>query len=151
MMDGQKIFKILDFWFIDTWNNIDQLQQSGSCIRMSESWIWVERTRPQILLKRHKSISRDRLVSFQKDLRPNPSHSNTNIRHSNTRFTPLKLIYIISSIYIPKIKCFIYFFSCASSKRKTDGLNYKLWILFAHASSREKTDGLNSELVSLTV
>ena len=31
-MDGQKVFKTLDFWFIDTWNNIDQLQWSGSCI-----------------------------------------------------------------------------------------------------------------------
>jgi len=48
-------------------------------------------------------------VYFQKDLRPNPSHLNTNIRHSNTRSTRLKLIYIISSIYKPKIKCFEYF------------------------------------------
>jgi len=39
----------------------------------------------------------------------NHSHSNTNIRHSNIRSTPLKLIYIISSIYKSKIKCFEYF------------------------------------------
>jgi len=43
LMDGQKVFKTLDFWFIDTWNNIYQLQRSGSCIQMSEAWIWVGR------------------------------------------------------------------------------------------------------------
>ena len=42
LMYVQKIFKTLDFWFIDTWNNID------------------------------------RFVSFQKDARSIPSHSNTN-------------------------------------------------------------------------
>ena len=36
LMDRQKVFKTLDFWFIDTRNNMDQLQWSGSCIRMSE-------------------------------------------------------------------------------------------------------------------
>ena len=56
-MDGQKVLKILDFCFIDTWNNIDQLQQSGSCIRMSEGCIWVGRIQAQILLEGHKSIS----------------------------------------------------------------------------------------------
>ena len=36
-LDGwAKVFKTLDFWFIDTWNNIDQLQWRGSCIRMSK-------------------------------------------------------------------------------------------------------------------
>ena len=50
-----------------------------------------------------------KLVSFQKDLSLNPSHSNTNIPHSNKRSTPLKLIYIISSIYKAKIKYFKYF------------------------------------------
>ena len=54
----------------------------------------------------------DRLVSFQKDSRPNLSHSNSNIQHSNTWSTPLKLIYIISSIYKQKIKCFEYFLPC---------------------------------------
>ena len=49
---------------------------------------------------------RVRLVSFQKDLSPDASHSNSTLWHSNTRSTPLKLIYIISSIYKPKIKCF---------------------------------------------
>jgi len=49
---------------------------------------------------------RDRLVSFQKNLRSNPSHSNSTLWNSNTRSTPLKLIYIISSTYIPKIKYF---------------------------------------------
>ena len=34
-----KVFKILDFWFIDTCNNINQVQQSGSYIRMSEGCI----------------------------------------------------------------------------------------------------------------
>jgi len=34
LLHRQKILKILDFWFIDAWNNIDQLQWSGSCIRM---------------------------------------------------------------------------------------------------------------------
>jgi len=33
---GQKVFKTLDFLFINTSNNIDQLQRSGSCIRMSD-------------------------------------------------------------------------------------------------------------------
>jgi len=36
----------------------------------------------------------------------------TQIRHSNTRSTSLKLIYIILSIYKSKIKCFEYFYSC---------------------------------------
>jgi len=52
---------------------------------------------------------RDRLVSFQKDLSSNSSHLNTTLRHSNTRSTLLKLIYIISSSYKPKIKFFEYF------------------------------------------
>ena len=54
---------------------------------------------------------RERLVSIQKDLSPNPFNSNTALRHSNPIFTPWKLIYIISSIYKPKIKCFEYFLS----------------------------------------
>jgi len=37
--------------------------------------------------------------------------SNSALRHSNTRSTMLKLIYIISSIYKLKIKCFEYFLS----------------------------------------
>ena len=69
------------------------------------------------------------LVSFQKDSRLKLSHSNTNIRHSNTRSTPLKLIYIILSIY----------------KKKSS-----IWSTFCPCS-REKTDGLNNELVRLTV
>jgi len=36
---------------------MDQLQRSGSCIRMSEGWIWVGRIRAQILLEGHKSLS----------------------------------------------------------------------------------------------
>ena len=55
-MDGQKVFKALDFWFINTWNNIDQLQRSESCIRMSEGWIWVGRIRARILLEGHKCV-----------------------------------------------------------------------------------------------
>ena len=54
-------------------------------------------------------VERDLCPYKRKDLRSNPSHSNTNIRHSNTRSTLLKLIYIILSIYKPKIKCFEYF------------------------------------------
>jgi len=56
LMDGQKVFKTLDFWFIDTWNDIDQLQRSGSCIRMSDVGICVGRVQPQNLLEGHKSI-----------------------------------------------------------------------------------------------
>ena len=56
----------------------------------------------------HTHTHRERLASFQKNSRLNPSHSNTNIRHSNTIYTPLKMIYIISSIQKPKIKCFKY-------------------------------------------
>ena len=46
-------------WFlvINTWNNINQLQRSGSYIRMLESWIWEGRIRAQILLEGHKSLS----------------------------------------------------------------------------------------------
>ena len=51
---------------------------------------------------------RDKLVSFQEDLSWDPSHSKFTLRHSNTRFIPLKLIYIISSIYKTKIKFFEY-------------------------------------------
>jgi len=67
-------------------NNIDQLQQSESCIRMSDVRIWVRRIWPRIFLEWHKSISTHtythayiytwhksisiwvRLVSFQNDL-----------------------------------------------------------------------------------
>ena len=118
LIHGQKAFKILDFLFIDIWNNIDQLQQRGSCIRMSKGCFWVGRLRAQILLEEHKFIyierekgERYRFVSFQKDLRSNLSHSNSTLRHSNTRSSLLKLIYIISSIYKQKIKCFEYFLS----------------------------------------
>ena len=52
---------------------------------------------------------RERLVSSQKDSNSDSSHSNLTLRHSNTRSTPLKLIYIILSIYKSKIKCFEYF------------------------------------------
>ena len=86
-----------------------------------------------VLCFTHTQRERERereLVSFQKDSRLNPSHLNTNIRHSNTRSTPLKLIYIISSIYKSKIKYFEY---------------------VLHASSSKKIDNINSELVSLTV
>ena len=55
-MDEQKIFKTLNFWFINTWNNIYQLQRSGSCIRVSEGYIWVRRIRAQILLEGHKRL-----------------------------------------------------------------------------------------------
>ena len=123
----KKLFKTLDFLFIVTLNFIDQLQQNGYCIWMSNVGIWVRRIRAWILPKLHNSIylslslslnytmlvferERERLMPFQKDLSPNPSNSNTIIRHSNTRSTPLKLIYIISSIHKPKIKCFEYFF-----------------------------------------
>ena len=52
----------------------------------------------------HTEGERGRLVSSQKDLNLNPSNSNTTLRHSNARFTPLKLIYIILSIYKSKFK-----------------------------------------------
>ena len=56
----------------------------------------------------HTERERETCV-LPKDLSPNPSNSNTILRHLNTRSTPLKLIYIISSIYKQKIKCFEYF------------------------------------------
>ena len=40
-------------------------------------------------------VERETLVLFRKDSSPNPSHSNITLRHSNTRSTTLKLIYII--------------------------------------------------------
>ena len=55
-MDRQKVFKTLAFRFIDIWNNIDQLQQSGSCIRMLNVDIWVRRIRAQILLEGRKCV-----------------------------------------------------------------------------------------------
>jgi len=42
-MHEQKVFKILDFWFITTSNNVDQPQQSGACIkyrRVVFEWKW---------------------------------------------------------------------------------------------------------------
>ena len=75
-------------------------------LRYSNPYIYI-----YVYIYRERERGRERLVSFQKDLMPNPSHSNTNIRHLNTRSTPLKLIYIISSVYKPKIKCFEYFLS----------------------------------------
>ena len=42
LMQGQKVFKTLDFWFINTWNNVDQLQRSGSCSQMSDVGILSE-------------------------------------------------------------------------------------------------------------
>jgi len=51
LLHGQKVFKTLDFWFIDTWNNIHQFQRSGSCIRISDVGILVGRIQPQILLE----------------------------------------------------------------------------------------------------
>jgi len=54
---GKKYPKHLIFFFINTWNNIDQLQQSGYCIRMSDVGIWVARIQRQILLEGHKFIS----------------------------------------------------------------------------------------------
>jgi len=55
-------------------------------------------------------------MSFQKDLNPNPSHSNSTLRHLNIRSTPMKLIYIISSIYNQKSSVLITF--CLSIKRR---------------------------------
>ena len=43
-LDGwQKVFKTLDFLFLISLNNIDQLQRSESCIWMSNLGIWVGR------------------------------------------------------------------------------------------------------------
>ena len=53
------------------------------------------RTSSNITLYIHIIITHIRLVSFWKDSRPNPSHSNTILRHPNARSIPL--IYIISS------------------------------------------------------
>ena len=66
----------------------------------------------------HMQICVCRLVSFQKDLSLNPSNSNTTLRHSNTRSTLLKLIYIISSMYKPEIKCFEYFLPMHQVEKK---------------------------------
>jgi len=55
-MNRKKVSKTLDFLLIDTWNNIDQLQRSGSCIIMSKGCIWVGRIWTQILLEGHKYI-----------------------------------------------------------------------------------------------
>ena len=59
-----------------------------------------------------------RLVSFQKNLSPNPSNLNTTLRPSKARSIPLKLIYIMSSIYKSKIKCFEKNFAHAKSGKK---------------------------------
>ena len=57
----------------------------------------------------------DRLVSFRKDSSQNPSLSNTTLRHSNIRSTPLKLIYIISGIINQKSSVLDIFFTHLSS------------------------------------
>jgi len=49
----------------------------------------------QIQVYTYIRVYRDRLVWFRKDMGPNPSHSNTMLRHSNKKFIPLKLIFII--------------------------------------------------------
>ena len=64
---------------------------------------------PLMLPCRRYYIYRDRLVSFREDSRPNPSHSNTTLRHPNARSTPLK--YIISVTKSKKIMYFEYFLS----------------------------------------
>ena len=56
LMDGQKVFKIHDFLFLVTSNNIYQLQRNGSCIRMSQGCVWVGKIRPRILSECHKSL-----------------------------------------------------------------------------------------------
>ena len=134
-MDGKKVFKTLDFWFIDTWNHIDQIQLSRSYIQMSECCIWVKRVRAQILMERTqayiyiyrlKSSYKDtslyihiylniciyRLVSFLEDLSPNPSNSNITLRYSSTRSTTLKLIYIIQVSINQKSSVLNTFFPC---------------------------------------
>ena len=35
LMYGKKVFKIHDFLFLVTWNNVDQVQRSGSFIRIT--------------------------------------------------------------------------------------------------------------------
>ena len=110
-----KVLKTLDFWCLDTWNNIDQLLRSGSCIRMLVLVFECEGFSLESF-PNDTSLHTRILVSFQKDLRLNLSHSNSTLRYSNTRSTPLKLIYVISSIYKPKIKCFNTF--CPFIKRR---------------------------------
>jgi len=54
---------------------------------------------------------RERLESFGEDSDPDPSHSNIYLRYLKIRFTPLKLIYIILSLYKSKVMYFKYFLS----------------------------------------
>ena len=90
---------------------------SAYCI-LSNAEIYLEHTHtacvhphtclPTLHTHTHTHTHRETCV-LPKGFEANPFHSNTNIRHSNTRSTPLKLIYIISSIYKSKIMCFEYF------------------------------------------
>ena len=89
---------VIDFYFV---------------IQSSSHKIW-------LLWSTSTQRERERLVSFQKS--PNHSNSNTTLRHSNTRSAPLKLIYIISSIYKAKIKCFEYFLP----------IHQAAWILYSN-------------------
>ena len=124
---------ILYFWFIDIWNNIDQLQRSGSCIRMSEGWIWVGKIRPRIT-HTHTYIERETCV-LSKRFEPESFQLKYNPRHSNTRSTPLELIYIILSIYKPKIMCFEYFLSIHQAAQ--NGPKVVSWLdLYRHTNSR---------------
>ena len=44
------------FFILDTLNNIDRLQQSGSCIWISDVGIWLGRIRARILPELHKCV-----------------------------------------------------------------------------------------------
>ena len=103
-LDGWgKVFKKLDFWFINTWDNINQLQRSRTCIRMLDVGIWVGRIWPQILLEGDNSLSLSVSLSLYKRepwLLPEGSeHEFFSLKFNATTFkyrsTPLKLIYII--------------------------------------------------------
>jgi len=99
-------------WGDRLWSSHEVPVRTSSLLNISQyTYIYIER-------------ERDRLVSFLKDLRSNPSHSNSTLRHSNTRSTPLKLIYNISSIYKPRIKCFEYFLPIHQGMNEVDPLKF---------------------------
>ena len=55
LMHGQKIFKTLDFWFIDNWNNIDILYLNVWC------WYLSEKDSTSNLFERTKSVYLEKL------------------------------------------------------------------------------------------
>ena len=52
----EKVYKIINFWFIVTWNNIDQFQQNGSCTQIMYGCIWVGKIKASLVISSSSSV-----------------------------------------------------------------------------------------------